>query len=115
MQILSIPPGNNLGLTLFPQKFKLQYEHQMFKEFVDLDHPYNLQDRNSNRLLVVDVEDDDNEADKSASIRIITSMKFVILKLRENKLKAAALNRSQSFSVILIVIHASHISREDLI
>ena len=40
----------------------------MFKQFVNLDHPYNLQDRNSNRLLVVDVEDDGNEADKSASI-----------------------------------------------
>ena len=53
---------------MFLKKFKLQYEHQMFKEFVDLDHPHNLQDRNSNRLLVVNVEDDGNEADKSASI-----------------------------------------------
>ena len=53
---------------LFLEKFKLQYEHQIFKEFVDLDHPHNLQDKNSNRLLVVDVEDDGNEADKSASI-----------------------------------------------
>ena len=40
----------------------------MFKKFVDLDHPRNLQDRNSNRLLFVDVEYDENEADKIANI-----------------------------------------------
>ena len=40
----------------------------MFKEFVDLDHPHNLQNRNANRLLVVDAEDDSNEAGKSESI-----------------------------------------------
>ena len=69
MQILSTPPGNNLGLVLcFQEKFKLHHEHQMFKKFVYLDHPRNLQDRNSNRLLFVDVEDDGNEADKIASI-----------------------------------------------
>ena len=53
---------------MFPKKFKLQYEHEMFKEFVDLDHPQNLQNRNANRLLVVDAEDDSNEAGKSESI-----------------------------------------------
>ena len=40
----------------------------MFKEFVYLDHPHNLQDRYSNRLLLVDLEDDVNEADKSVTI-----------------------------------------------
>ena len=53
---------------MFQKRFKLQYEHEMFKEFVDLDHPHNLQNRNANRLLVVDAEDDSNEADKSESI-----------------------------------------------
>ena len=53
---------------MFPKIFKLKYEHQVFKEFVDLDHPHNPQGRNSNRLLVVDVEDQGNEADKTESI-----------------------------------------------
>ena len=40
--IVNINREQSRTYHVFPKKFKLQYQHQMFKEFVDLGHPNNL-------------------------------------------------------------------------
>ena len=51
----------------FPQQFRLQFEHQDFNIFVDLDEPVQLIDRSSNILNVI-ADDKADDADKITSI-----------------------------------------------
>ena len=51
----------------FPQQFRIQFEHQAFDIFVDLDEPVQPIDRSSNILNVI-ADDKADDADKIASI-----------------------------------------------